>query len=416
MRSPLEISKHPIRFLLYLEWILLGVLALTESLMFPFRPLPRSPLLNLVCLALFGVMGLKLPRDKQFNKVIYTGVEIGLILLASLVGKIRLLPLMLIIMVIRNCLIFERQSRLIITGFAFVLFLLREMNRFQYRILKPYPPVRPPHWMGPERLIFILLSSTVVFGLVLVFLQLLVDALLAERRSREKLAQANDQLRRYASRIEDMATLQERNRIAREIHDSMGHSLTVFNLHLEAALKLLELDPAEAKEFLLEAKQLAATTLKEVRQSVATLRSDPLQGQSLADAIASLTEDFQKSTGVSPICQINLSPAVTPEVKTAIYRIVQEALTNIYKYASATEVNIQIWIDTHLQLIIQDNGRGFNVNQNTTGFGLQGMRERTQALGGSFKIVTAPGQGCQIIANFPLEVPAEGEREKGERS
>lgn len=184
---------------------------------------------------------------------------------------LRMLPLMLIILVIRNCFIFERQSRLIITGFAFVLFLMREVDRFQSRSLRPRPPFRPPHFAVPERWLFILLSSIVVFGLVLVFLQLLVNALLAERRSREELAQANAQLRRYAVRIEDIATLQERNRIAREIHDSLGHSLITFNLHLEAALRLLESNPAEAKDFLIEVKQVAATALQDVRQSVATV-------------------------------------------------------------------------------------------------------------------------------------------------
>ncbi|MEQ8382251.1 MAG: sensor histidine kinase [Coleofasciculus sp. A1-SPW-01] len=388
-------TKHPIPFLLYLEWILLGIIAIIEFLRFPFPHLPRFPLLNLLGLAVFGVMGLRLPTHKSV-KVIYTGVEIGVILLVSLVGKLRMLPLILIILVIRNCFIFERQSRLIITGFAFVLFLMREVDRFQSRSLHPRPPFRPPVLAMPERWLFILLSSIVVFGLVLVFLQLLVDAVLAERRSRDELAQANAQLRRYAIRIEDMATLQERNRIAREIHDSLGHSLITFNLHLEAALRLMESNPAEAKDFLLEVKQVAATALQDVRQSVATLRSNPLQGQSLEDAIASLIQEFHKSTGILPDCQINLSHPVTPDVKMASYRIIQESLTNIYKHAKATEVSIQIWTDSRFHLMIQDNGRGFDVMQNTTGFGLQGMRERTQALGGSFTINTAPGQGCQV--------------------
>lgn len=392
-------TKHPIPFLLYLEWILLGIIAIVEFLRFPFPHLPRFPFLNLLGLAVFGLMGLRLPTQKSV-KVIYTGVEIGLILLVSLVGKLRMLPLMLIILVIRNCFIFERQSRLIITGFAFVLFLMREIDRFQSRSLRPRPPFRPPHFAVPERWLFILLSSIVVFGLVLVFLQLLVDALLAERRSLEELAQANAQLRRYAVRIEDIATLQERNRIAREIHDSLGHSLITFNLHLEAALRLLESNPAEAKDFLIEVKQVAATALQDVRQSVATLRSNPLQGQSLEDAIASLIQEFHKSTGILPDCRINLSHPVSLDVKMASYRIIQESLTNIYKHAKATEVSIRIWTDSQFHLMIQDNGRGFDVTQNTTGFGLQGMRERTQALGSHLTINTSPGQGCQVIVEF----------------
>ncbi|NEO78491.1 sensor histidine kinase [Moorena sp. SIO4G3] len=409
MRHPIQITNHPIRFLLYLEWILLIITALVELLKLPFPMLPRSPLLNLVCLAVFGLMGLRLPTNKPIYKILYSAAEIGVIVLASIVGHIRLLQLMLIILVVRNCFIFEFQGRLMMTGFAVILFLMKQMVRFQHHGLRHRPPFRPPPvfrapptGLIPERLLFILLTSVFIFVLVLIVLQLLVDAVLSERKSREELAKANAQLRHYALRIEDIATLQERNRIAREIHDSLGHSLTVFNLHLEAALRLLQSDPDEAKEFILEAKQLGKTALKDVRQSVASLRLNPLQEQSLENAIASLIEDFQKSTAISPSYHLNLKRSIPADIKIAVYRIVQEGLTNIFKYAKPTEVYIQIKTATDLQLIIKDNGIGFSLNQNTTGFGLQGMRERTQALGGTFKIETAPGAGCKIIAHFPL--------------
>lgn len=376
---------------------MLGIIALIEFLTFQLPPHPRQPLVNFICLALFGIIGLELPKNQPVDKAIYTGLEIGFILVSSIWGGIRLAPLLIIIFVIRNCFIFKGNSRLIITLFAFVLFVVSELYRIQNM-----PRPMGVRFLPPERFIFIFVSSTILFGLVVVFLQLLVDAVLSERESREELAQANAQLRQYALRIEDIATLQERNRIAREIHDSLGHSLTVFNLHLEAALRLLDANPTEAKEFISEAKQLGATALKDVRQSVATLRSDIWRGQSLETAIASLIEDCYKSTGILPILSLDLQQSIPPEVKMAIYRIIQESLTNICKYATATEVEITIEAKTDVHLIVRDNGRGFNLNQNTTGFGLQGMRERTQALGGQFKIVTAPAQGCQIIANFPL--------------
>lgn len=376
---------------------MLGIIALIELLTWRLPPYPRQPLVNFICLSLFGVIGIELPKDKSVDKVIYTGLEIGFILVSSIWGGIRLAPLLIIIFVIRNCFIFKGNSRLVITLFSFVLFVVSEL----YRIQNMQRPMGI-RFLPPERFIFIFVSSTILFGLVVVFLQLLVDAVLSERESREELAQANAQLRQYALRIEDIATLQERNRIAREIHDSLGHSLTVFNLHLEAALRLLESNPTEAKEFISEAKQLGATALKDVRQSVATLRSDIWRGKSLETAIASLIEDCYKSTGILPTFYLDLQQPIPPEVKMAIYRIIQESITNICKYATATEVEITIEAKTDVHLIVRDNGRGFNPNQNTTGFGLQGMRERTQALGGQFKIVTAPAQGCQIIANFPL--------------
>ncbi len=397
MRSPTPTPTSPLRFLLYLEWILLLIIAFSELL--AFRRFPRSPLLNLTCLALFGVLGLKLPPNKSLYKILYTSLEIALILLAAFEGGIRLFPLLYIILVIRNSFIFERYGRLAATGFAYLLLLFNLIHRLQHR-----PVLR--RLIISERLGFLVIGFAVLSGLVLLFLQLLVNAILAERQSREQLALANAQLRQYALRIEDIATLQERNRIAREIHDSLGHALTVLNLHLEAALKLQQSDPKTATEFLADAKQLGSTALEEVRLSVASLRSDPLQGQTLADAIASLTDEFQRSTGISPQCRFNQQRALPPEVKTAVYRIVQEALTNIYKYAEATEVNVELTATaTELHLTIADNGKGFDRDRNTTGFGLAGMRERTLALGGHFEIVTAPRAGCQIIATLPLPRP-----------
>ncbi|WP_339381555.1 sensor histidine kinase [Brasilonema bromeliae] len=241
-----------------------------------------------------------------------------------------------------------------------------------------------------------------MFGLVLVFVLLLINALLSERQSREKLAIAHQQLHRYALRVEDQATLQERNRIAREIHDALGHSLTAQSIQLENALLFLSSNLDKAKTFLEEAKQLGSSALREVRQSVATLRCDALQGKSLESAIALLLSDFQRRTGIIPDYKLCLPQPLSGEVGTTIYRIVQEALTNISKHSAATVVTIDLQTTADsLYLQLCDNGRGFNPYQNTTGFGIQGMRERTLALGGHFRIFSESGCGCRIIAVFP---------------
>lgn len=396
---PIQIQNHPFPFLLYLEWILLAIAAFTEVLPTPYpRFHYRLPLLTLISLAGFWLMGLRLPTGKPIFKVLYTALEIALILITAIAGSrtIRLFPFLYLILVTRSCLIFQLSGRLVVTTLAFTLFFLTLSRRF-HRL-----PVSP---IWQERLRFIPLSLTLLFGLTLVFVLLLMNTVLAERESREKLAIANEQLRQYALRIEDQATLQERNRIAREIHDSLGHSLTALNLQLETALKLAQSDPTKAQTFLRQAKQLGSQALRDVRQSVSAMRSNPLQGSSLEDAIASLAAEFQRFTSINPTCQIRLPHPLPTEINTAIYRIVQEALTNIFKYAQATAVKIQLIATTkELQLIVQDNGRGFDLNQNTTGFGLQSMRDRTLALGGTFKIVSAPEAGCCITAYIPLPV------------
>jgi signal transduction histidine kinase len=398
MLSPITPRSHPLRFLLQLEWVLLAIVAVSEFSAVQFHPLPRHPGLNLLGVALFTMMGLRLPQQR-LSKVSYTLIELGLILLMSWVSGLRLFQLLYVVLVIRNCLMFEAWQKSLITALAFGLCAVTQWYRLQSFSFSPQA-------VFPERLRLLWLSIVLLIGLVLLFLQLLVTAVLQERQSREQLAVSNARLREYALQIEELATLQERNRIAREIHDSLGHSLTVFNLHLEAALRLLRSDLAEAEELLVEAKQLGSAALRDVRQSVAALRSDPLQGRSLPEAISILISDFQRSTGISPQFQYQVHFSLSTKLETAIYRIVQEALTNICKYATATQVSVFIQMDKDLQIIIEDNGQGFDSTQTTSGFGLQGMQERTLALHGQFTLVTAPQAGCRITAIFPLDLPS----------
>jgi signal transduction histidine kinase len=417
MNRSIQIKKHPFPSLLYLEWILLTITALIAVIPPPLRRFrPRSPELSIcgtfpdlsICnllpelsiysLIVFALMGLILPSNNQISKVIYTVVEILLILTTGLFGErfSRLFPFLYIILVTRSCLIFKLPGRLFVTSLSFILFLLTTQLKYQLFNFQASPQAQ-------ERSRFFSLNWSLVFGLSLVFVLLMMNAVLSERHSREKLAIANEKLRQYAMQIENQATLEERNRIAREIHDSLGHSLTALNLQLETALKLWQSNPSKAETFLATAKELGSKALKDVRQSVSTMRSNPLQEQSLELAIASLSESFYRSNGILPIYQINLQYSLPPEINTAIYRITQESLTNISKYAQATEVKLELTeMRGNLRLIIQDNGRGFALGQNTTGFGLHSMRDRTLALGGEFNINSALGSGCKITVNIPL--------------
>ncbi|MEH2400864.1 sensor histidine kinase [Nostoc sp.] len=417
MNRPIEIKKHPFPSLLYLEWILLAITALTAVIPPPLRrfgPKPPElsicsifpdlsicnllPELSIYSLIIFALMGLRLPQSNQITKVIYTVLEIILILTTGLFGErfARLFPVLYIILVTRSCLIFKLPGRLFITTLSFTLFLITTQLKYQLFNYQASPQAQ-------ERARFFSWNWSLTFGLSLVFVLLMMNAVLSERHSREKLAIANEKLRQYAMQIENQATLEERNRIAREIHDSLGHSLTALNLQLETALKLWQSNPGKAETFLATAKELGSKALKDVRQSVSTMRFNPLQEQSLERAIASLSESFHRSNGILPIYQINLESSLPPEINTAIYRITQESLTNISKYAFATDVKLELTeIRGNLRLIIQDNGRGFDLGQNTTGFGLHSMRDRTLALGGEFNINSAPGSGCKITVNIPL--------------
>ncbi|MGB3640307.1 MAG: sensor histidine kinase [Rivularia sp. (in: cyanobacteria)] len=394
MNRAIDVKNHPFKFLLYLEWVLLGFAAIASTINPVQRFQTSYPELMVIGLTAFGLMGLRLPTNNRKTKIIYTVCEILLIFITNFFGgrTSRLFPFLNLILVTRSCLIFQLPGRLVVAGISFSLFLITFRIRF--------PNVSPRRL---QKLWFFQFSFVALFVLALVFVLLLMNAVLSERESRDKLTAANEKLRKYALKIENQATLEERNRIAREIHDSLGHSLTALNLQLETGTKLLNSNPEKAKVFLIRAKELGSQALKDVRQSVSTMRSNPLQEQSLETSIDMLIQNFHHSTNIKPNYQINLFYSIPRDISTAIYRIIQESLTNISKYAEATEVNLEITtVATNLYLIVEDNGKGFDVTQNTTGFGLQSMRDRTLALDGNFYIESLPGKGTKIMVDIPL--------------
>lgn len=403
MRS--RLPNRADRLILYLEWIVLGLAFVLEIRPAKFSIDALAQILVILISIGFGLMGLRLPTRRTHHKVLYTVLELGLFLVTFLLDRrTGFFPLLGLVIAIRGCLIFGHVGRSIVAG---VVFIASTLMLFVATSAPP-PQHRPdlPSESIANTILTLNINTAIAFGLTLLFILLLVNALLAEQESRDKLTIAHERLRSYALRIEDQATLQERNRIAREIHDALGHALTAQSIQLENALLFLPPNTEQSKSFLEEAQRLGATALQEVRRSIATWRSNPLQGRSVQDAIASLATDFHTTTGITPNYTQQISQPIPNEIGTALYRIVQESLTNISKHSTATQVNIQLQQhDNTLQLQIADNGQGFDPQSNTTGFGLQGMRERTTALGGKFLLTSQPGRGCRITVSIPLPQP-----------
>lgn len=152
-----------------------------------------------------------------------------------------------------------------------------------------------------------------------------------------------------------------------------------------------------------EAKQLGTQALQDVRRSLSTLRANPLQGQPLNSAIAKTLQEFHQTTGIALKTDIGAAQPLPVDLATAVYRILQESLTNIARHSQATEVSVALTYQPHqLQLQVEDNGQGFEPAQNTSGFGLQGMRERAAALGGELSLESQPEQGCRLQVQLPL--------------
>jgi len=398
---------YPFRLLLYLEWLFLGLAIATQLLPVPFDLTLRLPLLPLLWICIFGLMGLRLPTERSRYKALYIAAEFGLVWLTMVSGGAFSAPPMLIaIIVIRSCQMFQYSGRVGITILTCVGLLLVTVQQSQMKdpVLAAFQRMRTLEQFPSEaEIVPLKLTAAFSFGLLLFALLLLINSLLSEHNSRRHLTIAHEKLQQYAQRAENQATLQERNRIAREIHDTLGHTLTAQSIQLENALMFCPTDTEKTQAFLMEAKQLCSQALQDVRQSVATLRSSPTLSRSLEEAIALAAQEFHQTTGIAPTQTIHLTSPLPTEISTTLYRVIQEALMNIYKHSDATQVAIHLLESAQVvTLWVEDNGRGFHPDQNTTGFGIQGMQERISALEGEFHLVSQPGAGCLVIAQLHL--------------
>jgi signal transduction histidine kinase len=392
------------RLLLILEWILLGTAVFLTSIVGILGIFPQFPVLTMVCIGVLTLLGLIKPLT-GFYPVSYTLVEFGLIGLPALVGKsIVPFPILGAVLVLRSAQRFDLLGRLGVVAGVYALFIFN-LFFLETTFINPLNL-----WLGSPvlstnaNLLFFKLCSIIYYGMILAFVWLFVNALVSESQGRERLAVTLSQLRDYSLRIEDHAALQERNRIAREIHDALGHTLTAQSVQLDGGLHLLNTNQiGQANNFFETAKSLCAQALQEVRQSVTMLRSGCLLGNSLESAIATLLREFQTTTTITPAITIDLPQPLSAEISSTVYRIVQAALTNVTLHSHATAVTLQITIHSHtLYIVIKDNGQGFNPAQNSTGFGILGMRERALALNGRFNLISEPEAGCLITVQIPL--------------
>ncbi len=217
---------------------------------------------------------------------------------------------------------------------------------------------------------------------------------------KNELESANAQLVAAAQQTEELATTRERNRVAREIHDGVGHYLTVINIQLEAAQSLLAKEPDRAAEAIGKATRLSRDALADVRRSVGSLRSDD-QPLSLADALRDLTTD----AGVPVELEISGPPRkLSSAADHALFRAAQEGLTNIRKHAAAQRswIRLDFADPARTRLTIEDNGVGSPTKHNSAGFGLKGMHERVELLGGSVTTGNRDDGGFSL----QVEVPA----------
>lgn len=224
----------------------------------------------------------------------------------------------------------------------------------------------------------------------------------------EDLQEAHRRLQAYADRVEELAVADERNRLAREMHDTLGHRLTVAAVQLEGAQRLILDDPERAARMVNTVREQVREALSELRRTVATMRT-PLEADlSLPHALNRLVAGFEQATDL--VVHTTLPEEMVPLPDThrlALYRAAQEALTNVQRHAQAREVWLQLasW-DGWIELQVSDDGAGIPAGAVAArgGFGLRGLRERAAQLGGALVLEARPGGGTRLTFRVPLLV------------
>jgi two-component system NarL family sensor kinase len=207
-----------------------------------------------------------------------------------------------------------------------------------------------------------------------------------------------------------LAQMEERNRVAREIHDTVAQTLAGLALQLEVADVLFDREPARGRGAVRDAIGLTHAALEEVRRSVTDLRAAPLEGLTLGEALRRLVETFAAEQGLQHTFMLNgADRPFSPRVEVGAFRVAQEALTNVGRHAGARSIALTldagegITTGERLRLTIEDDGRGFDPDSVAAGhFGLIGMRERARLLGGTLEVASAPGSGTRIDLDVPL--------------
>jgi signal transduction histidine kinase len=225
----------------------------------------------------------------------------------------------------------------------------------------------------------------------------------------DQLAVAIENARLYGE-TREMAVMEERNRMAREIHDTLAQGFTGIILQLEAAEQAFSDSPPEAERHLNQASNLARKSLAEARRSVWNLRPKALEQANLADALKQEVSKFSEQNDVNATCVLNGDRQdLSPDVETGLLRICQESLNNVRKYAKATNVEVSLAFDTStVTLTISDDGAGFEQEtrgkggKKRRGFGLISMQERARGLGGTFEVQSEKGAGTVVRVTVPI--------------
>ncbi|ACO46713.1 GAF domain-containing sensor histidine kinase [Deinococcus deserti] len=206
---------------------------------------------------------------------------------------------------------------------------------------------------------------------------------------------------------EELAISDERARIAREIHDSVAQSLAFTALKLDIVTRQMHKDPVQAEAEVRAASALLREQIREVRRSIFALRPIDLERYGLLETVRRYVADFGEQNNIKATLSVTGDVHLSPSDEAVVFRLLQESLNNVAKHAQASEVKVSLHGGVHLTLRVQDNGAGFNPEQisgrvsSAGGLGLLQMRERVEARGGNYRVLSSPGHGTVVEAEMP---------------
>ncbi|MBN1666927.1 MAG: sensor histidine kinase [Anaerolineales bacterium] len=358
---------------------------------------------GIALLLIFGILLIKTPRSAApaWQWHVYLGIQTALVCgLLLLQPKWGVFPMLFFILGPTAMLTFPRQSQGflwigIFTAATAVIFFATAAPREALLTLLPFSA---GYWF---------------FGTFARAMRNADDARKDSQRLLAELQAAHQQLQAYAAQVEELAVSEERNRMAREMHDTLGHRLTVAAVQLEGAQRLIPRDPQRAAGMVETGRSQVRDALADLRQTVATLREPLATDLPLETALPRLVASFQQATDLQVELELpEQMPVLSHLQRLAVYRAAQEALTNIQRHAQASQACLKLEIiGDCLELQVRDDGVGFPEDVKAAAFGLRGLRERATQLGGSLALEDDSQGGARLRFRLPLakEVAPDGE-------
>lgn len=392
MKLNLIPSTNPlVRRVTIAHWILLGLTILLETVVLAVQTDIKTTARTTVCIGLLTaltVFSLSWPQDKpRWFRLLFCFIELAVLAAASLLGVYRWIWPLYLVLIARAALLADDDDLPKIV-------LATCVAQFGWYFVHAF--IGLPSTVVTEMFATAMLSALMMTAstcILVVVVAVLMRSLISEQQLRQE-------AERLARENEILATELERTRIAREIHDTVGHSLTSLKIQLELANKLIERGDQRAKQAVSQAEQLAARSLTDTRVALQSIRNADFNFEK---ALAELVRELRSSGAVEVNVETALASKMSNAISYQLYRVIQECMTNTLKHANAKQLTVRLGEENgQVKLEVKDDGTGFASNEHSDGFGLKGLRERISSLHGEVKITSAVNEGTSVSVVVPL--------------